>query len=200
MSNEEKATAGNRVLGEDRAMAGKKEVLGAIIRLPDETVEQFDQRTAFFVRVLPSVRGDLALAISRSLCWRNIRYLKCRYSDAVEQAIFKIDPDTRPNPKSKARPPTNAETNSSHTNPLSNNRSRNTIYPVRSRDGRNTSANDTFYADRPRRDSRNANTGDRSRNTNTGDRSRNTFSDRPQNIDGHRARDEWDWQKRRRLQ
>lgn len=73
----------------------QNDVKFGLVRLASEPMNQFDGRVSFYGAALAKLGGDVARATSLSMVWRNVKYLHCRYSDAVERQILEIDPNAK---------------------------------------------------------------------------------------------------------
>jgi hypothetical protein len=88
-------------------------------KLADETPDQFAERLTFFQKALPFTK-DLNKAISLCMTWRNMKFLKSRYSYQVEQRVLLLDPLLIPHPPKPIKIPIK--------NPIKSN---NTLYDKR---------------------------------------------------------------------
>jgi hypothetical protein len=77
--------------------------LGGLVRLADETENQYAGRMKFYTTALIHLKGDIARATAMANVWRNVTILGCRYSSDVEQRLYEIDPTTQPKPQPKPR-------------------------------------------------------------------------------------------------
>jgi len=75
-----------------------KDVKGDVLKkLADEPLSQFLERQFFYNKSISGgLESNKALAVS--MTWRNMKFLKCRYSLEVEKRVLALDPMLVPHP------------------------------------------------------------------------------------------------------